>query len=226
MNRLAKMTVARRTPTGFPVVLVRLLTITVLLLASGNQAQAHSKKIETGVEDHSKHASSNKDATLAEINLPEGLLMLNQFGDAVALKEEVIGDKVVVIDFVYTSCTTVCPVVSSILSMVQTRFPEQMGKTVELVSITVDPTRDTPQRLLSYSENFNLGAGWSWLSGDKKIVDKALNAMGAYTPNFEDHPSMVLIGDIHNSQWYRLYGFPAPDAIESKVRELLDNRSN
>ena len=51
-------------------------------------------------------------------------------------------------------------------------------------------------------------------------------AMGAYTPNFEDHPEMVLIGGDSKSEWYRLYGFPAPEAIESKVRELLSKHSS
>jgi len=163
---------------------------------------------------------------MAEIDLPDGLSMQNQFGTKVDLREDVIGNKIVVIDFVYTTCTTVCPVVSSIFSMLQKRLGGRMDKDITLITITVDPTRDTPHRLLSYSKNFNPGAGWSWLTGDKKTVDKALIALGAYTPNFEDHPAMVLIGDDSKSEWFRFYGFPAPDAIESKLMELLSNRSS
>ena len=205
--------------------LLKLLTGIFLVLAVITNSQAHSKNTGAGVEDHSQHASPGGEISMAEITLPDGLSMLNQFGEKVLLKEKVIGDRIVVIDFVYTNCETVCPVVSSIFSMLQKRFGEQMDKSVALVSITVDPTRDTPRRLLSYSKNFKPEAGWSWLTGDKKNVDKALNAMGAYTSNFEDHPAMVLIGDETTSSWFRYYGFPAPDLIENKVRELLDNRA-
>jgi protein SCO1/2 len=175
---------------------------------------------------HKQVAAAQSNMAMARVELPDGMSMLNQFGDKVDLRKDVIGDKIVAINFVYTTCTTVCPVVSSIFTMVQKSIGEQMGKDVALITITVDPTRDTPHRLLNYSKNFNPGAGWSWLTGDKKTVDKTLRALGAYTPNFEDHPAMVLIGDDTNSQWYRYYGFPAPDVIETRVKDLLSNRDS
>ena len=217
-------------------------SLLVLVLASDIYAQelesidshAQHKMVALSVGEDDTHvhvqpqmsAASASKVAMAEIDLPDGLSMLNQFGTKVDLREDVIGNKIVVIDFVYTTCTTVCPVVSSIFSMLQKRLGERMDKDITLITITVDPTRDTPHRLLSYSKNFNPGAGWSWLTGDKKTVDKALIALGAYTPNFEDHPAMVLIGDDSKSEWFRFYGFPAPDAIESKLMELLSNRSS
>ena len=92
--------------------LLKLLTGIFLVLAVITNSQAHSKKIESGVEDHSQHASPGGEISMAEITLPDGLSMLNQFGEKVLLKENVIGDRIVVIDFVYTNCETVCPVVS------------------------------------------------------------------------------------------------------------------
>ena len=195
-----------------------------------SQAQHKMVTLSVGEDDpqvqHKTSAASAAKVAMADIDLPDDLSMLNQFGNQVDLREDVIGNKIVAINFVYTTCTTVCPVVSTIFSMVQNRLIERMNKDIALITITVDPTRDTPHRLMSYSKNFNPGAGWSWLTGDKKTVDKALSAMGAYTPNFEDHPAMVLIGDDSKSEWFRFYGFPAPNAIESKLRELLGNRSS
>lgn len=180
-------------------------------------------------DPHAQHkmaAAAADKVAMAEIDLPEGLSLLNQFGARVDLREDVIGDRIVVVNFVYTSCTTVCPVISSIFSMVQQHLGKRIGKDVALITITVDPTRDTPHRMLTFAKNFNPDPGWSWLTGDKKSVDKLLLAMGAYTPNFEDHPAMVLIGDESKSEWYRFYGFPAPEAIETRVKELLNNRSS
>ena len=213
----------------------------VLMLASDSyahelepidpHAQPKMAALSAGEDDaHAQHememaATAVKEA-MAEIELPDNLPMLNQFGDQVDLRKDVIGNRIVAINFVYTTCTTVCPVVSSIFSMVQNQLAGFSDKEIALITVTVDPTRDTPHRLLSYSKSFNPGTGWSWLTGDKKTVDKALRAMGAYTSNFEDHPAMVLIGDDSKSEWFRFYGFPAPEAIEFRLRELLNNRSS
>lgn len=190
---------------------------------------AQHKMVATGADDpHAQHkqAVASGETTQAKVDLPSGLSMLNRFGEPVDLLEDVIGDRVVAINFVYTNCTTVCPVTSSIFSMVQTGIGEQMGEDVALITITVDPARDNPHRMRNFSKNFNPGDGWSWLTGEKASIDATLKALGAYTPNFEDHPAMVLIGDANHSKWYRLYGFPAPDSIEGRMRKLLNNRSS
>jgi protein SCO1/2 len=213
---------------GKPIITALLKVFITLLLGFALLTGVRAHDLEP-IDLHAQHkqiAAVESNMAMARIELPDGMSMLNQYGDKVDLRKDVIGDKIVAINFVYTTCTTVCPVVSSIFTMVQKNFGELMGKDVVLITITVDPTRDTPHRLLKYSKNFNPGAGWSWLTGDKKTVDKTLSALGAYTPNFEDHPAMVLIGDDSNSQWYRYYGFPAPEVIETRVRDLLSNRSS
>jgi len=144
----------------------------------------------------------------------------------VSLRDQVVGDRIAVVNFAYTNCATVCPVTSSIFSMLQNRLDGLLGEEVTLITITVDPARDNPHRLQEYAKNFNPDDSWYWLTGDKGSVDAALKAFGAYTPAFEDHPAMVLIGDPQNGTWYRLYGFPAPEAIEGRVRELLHHRSS
>jgi len=188
----------------------------------------HQQQLEA-IDPHAQHRQqvvAASEITMAEVDLSDGLSMLNRFGKRVDLRADVIGDRVVVVNFVYTNCTTVCPVTSSIFSMVQDRFDKRMGQDVALVTITVDPARDNSHRMRSYAQNYNPGEGWSWLTGEKGTVDEALRAFGAYTPNFEDHPAMVLIGDDSNSQWYRYYGFPSPEVIETKVKDLLSNRSS
>jgi protein SCO1/2 len=175
---------------------------------------------------HKQAAAAQAQSTAARVDLPDSAPLLNQFGEPVDFPADVIGDRVAVVNFVYTSCTTVCPVTSSIFSMVQRHLGEQVGEDVALVTITVDPIRDTPHRLQSFSKNFNPGSGWSWLTGEKRDVDRVLDAFGAYTVSFEDHPAMVMVGDESRGTWYRLYGFPAPEAIESRVRKLLQARES
>lgn len=176
---------------------------------------------------HHRHQMQQqpKTASEAKVDIPN-VQLLDQHDKQVDLKTDVIGEDIAVVSFAYTTCTTICPVVTAIFSQVQDRLGDKLGKQVKLVTITVDPNRDTPARLLKYSKKHGAKDGWSWLTGKKDNVIKALNAFGAYTVNFEDHPAMILIGDGKSNTWYRYYGFSAPDDIENKVNELLQRRQH
>lgn len=158
------------------------------------------------------------------ITLPDTALV-TQNGEQVRLSSDVVGGRIVVIDFIYTTCTTVCPVLSAILSQVQGRLDGRIGGDVMLVSISVDPVRDTPARLKAYADRLRAGDGWVWLTGDKQAVDGVLEQLGAYSPNFEDHPSMVLVGDPASGDWARYLGFPSSDQIVAKVDQLSAARN-
>ena len=173
---------------------------------------------------HRHHMSKPVQADMAKVTLPS-VPLLNQYGEEVNIKDDVIGERIAVVSFAYTTCTTVCPVVTAIFSQVHEKLNGLMGKEVELVTITVDPNRDTPARLLAYSKKFNADTGWSWLTGAQDNVTTTLTAFGAYTVNFEDHPAMIMVGDAEKNRWYRYYGFSSPDEIESKVKELLRQRA-
>jgi protein SCO1/2 len=176
---------------------------------------------------HHRHQMQQqaKTASEAKVSIPN-VQLLTQHDTQVDLKKDVIGDDIAVVSFAYTTCTTICPVVTAIFSQVQDRLGDKLGKQVKLVTITVDPNRDTPARLLKYSKKHGAKDGWTWLTGKKDNVIKALNAFGAYTVNFEDHPAMILIGDGKSNTWYRYYGFSAPADIENKVNELLQHRQH
>ena len=174
---------------------------------------------------HHRHmAQQQSEPSQDRITLPDTLLV-TQNGEQLRLDSDIVAGRIVVIDFVYTSCTTVCPVLSAILSQVQGRLGERIGNEVMLVSISVDPVRDTPARLKAYADKLRAGDGWVWLTGDKQAVDGVLEQLGAYSPNFEDHPSMVLVGDAASGDWARFLGFPGADQIVAKVDQLTAARA-
>lgn len=146
--------------------------------------------------------------------------LIDQFNHERRLESDVIGDRVAVIAFVYTSCTTVCPVVSAIMSQVRDRLGARVGKDVALVSITVDPVRDTPERLLAVASAYGIAEGWSWLTGTTTAVNDTLKGLGIWTPDFEDHPVVTMVGDGRTGQWKRLYGFADPGALIAQVNKF------
>ena len=66
--------------------------------------------------------------------------------------------------------------------------------------------------------------GWLWLTGEKPDVDRLLLGLGAYTPDIESHPPMILIGDAARDTWVRLYGFPSPDEIIARIDAFIAAR--
>ncbi len=179
-------------------------------------------------DPHAKHRAMMKQkskptAESAEIDLRDRPLV-DQHGRDVMFVSDVIGDDIVVMDFVYTTCTTICPVLSALFKQVQTKLGDDVGKGITLVSMSVDPIRDTPQRMKAYSAKHGAGDGWLWLTGAKPVVDEVLVGLGAYTTNFEDHPTMVLIGDGQTGEWKRLFGFPNPDRIVQVVNDMRERR--
>jgi protein SCO1/2 len=179
-------------------------------------------------DPHAKHRAMMKQksqpaAESAAVDLRDRLLV-DQDGQELMFVSDVIGDNIVVMDFVYTTCTTICPVLSALFTQVQGKLGESVGDEVTLVSMSVDPVRDTPQRLKAYSAKHRAGDGWLWLTGQKSDVEDVLTGLGAYTPSFEDHPSMVLIGDGRTGEWKRLFGFPNPDRIVQIVNDFREQR--
>lgn len=180
---------------------------------------------------HDQHAAHDSHAArqAAAPGGPAGTITLkladtvlkDQDGRDVRLVSDVTGSHVTVVDFIYTTCTTVCPVLSATMAALQRRLGARVGADVQLVSITVDPLRDTPARLKAYAARHEAGSGWRWLTGSKRDVDSVLKTFGAYTPDPESHPAMVMVGDAGGRSWTRLYGFPSVDDVQAQVDQAL-----
>lgn len=150
--------------------------------------------------------------------------LLDRQGRKLRFGPDALGDRIVAIDFIYTHCTTACPVLSSIFTLVQEELGDRMESEVRLITVSLDPARDTPARMRKYAAPFEAGPNWLWLTGAKPDVDRVLMGLGAYTPDFESHPPMVLIGDLANNRWSRHYGFVAPDVIVAQIDALAAAR--
>lgn len=80
--------------------------------------------------------------------------------------------KVWVANFIFTSCATECPLLSRRMQDVQEAFKNDPR--VELVSISVDPRTDSPERLAKYAAAFKAGEKWAFLTGDTKEIERLI----------------------------------------------------
>lgn len=194
-------------------------------LALGMAAAAPALGHDGTAHGEAKPAPGGAADASAEVRLHD-LELTDETGKPVRFVTDAVAGQVVAIDFVYTTCTTVCPVLSSVFAIVQEELGDRAGTEVRLISISIDPVRDTPRRLAEYARAFDAGEGWMWLTGEKSKVDRVLTGLGAYSPTIEDHPPMLLVGDSERGVWRRLFGFQTPEAILQQIDELVGQRQH
>lgn len=194
--------------------------------ALGAESQDHAQhQSQHSHDDHAGHQPpvATPPAKSVALKVPDALLT-DQDGRQRRLVSEIMGDQVIVANFVYTSCTTICPVTSALFSQLQDKLGEQLDRQVRLISLSVDPARDTPARLKSYAATHGARPGWVWLTGAPAEVTAALKGFGTYTANYKDHPVVILIGDGRSGQWTRYFGFQDSERLANKVKEVLAAR--
>lgn len=141
--------------------------------------------------------------------------VLTQDGARAHFYSDLVQGKTVAINFVYTTCTTVCPVLGASFASLQEALGERAGREVFLLSVSVDPATDTPERLKAWGARHGAGPGWTLVTGARPDVVRLLRALGVSTGRKEDHPPLVVLGDDLRGVWRRAYGL-AP------LAELLD----
>jgi protein SCO1 len=142
---------------------------------------------------------------------------------------EKLRGKVVLVSFVYTTCNGVCPLTTQALSGAQKKLDEAKlwGKSVEFVSITLDPQRDTPQALQIYAKLWGADQpAWHFLTGSPAEVSKVIAAWDMWAKSDAkgvlDHPSRIFLIDRRGRE-REIYNleFLKPETVVEDVRELL-----
>ena len=144
--------------------------------------------------------------------------VLDQNGRALDFYSDLIKGHNVAINFIFTTCTTVCPVLTATFRRVQVEL-EKSQPDVKLISVSVDPTVDTPERLRDFAEKFKAGPGWTFVTGGKTEIDSLLQRLGAGLGNKNDHTSMILIGNDPADVWTRTYGLSSPTVLMKVITD-------
>jgi protein SCO1/2 len=150
--------------------------------------------------------------------------LVRQDGTPVMLRDELNDGRPVVLAFIYTSCTTVCPVISHTLSQLQSKLGENAGR-VHLMSITLDPEQDNPARLREYAKTFNAGPGWQHYTGTLAASQTVQRAFDIYRGNKMDHVPATLIRSAPGAPWARIEGFPTADELFAELSDHTDPRA-
>jgi protein SCO1/2 len=194
------------------------ITLTIVAIAG---ASASAGGIDGAADEHMHHsmapvASTNR--TTVAYAVPD-VSLVRQDGTQVKLREELNDGRPVVLAFIFTSCTTVCPLTSHTLSELQTKLGSERDR-VHLVSITIDPEQDTPARLRAYAKTFNAGPEWQYYTGTREASEAAQRAFDVYRGAKMDHSPATLVRTSPGAPWVRIGGFATADQLYAELPNL------
>jgi cytochrome oxidase Cu insertion factor (SCO1/SenC/PrrC family) len=152
------------------------------------------------------------------------LELVTQNGEAVRFYSDVLKDRVVLINFVFTRCQDACPMLVHKLLKVKELLGEKLGETVYFVSISIDPERDTPEDMKAFAEQQKAQMnGWIFLTGTPDNVNHIVKKLGQYSPDVEAHSTLLLAGNVRTRHWMKIPPNIPPGGIAEKLRLLADD---
>ncbi|MEM7048171.1 MAG: copper chaperone PCu(A)C [Acidobacteriota bacterium] len=146
-------------------------------------------------------------------------------GETVQFFDDLIKDKVVVINFIYTICPDTCPLETARLAKVHELLGERVGQDIFMYSITIDPENDTPEVLADYARRFRAGKGWTFLTGDEDDITLLRQKLGLYIEEIQDgsnnHNVNLIIGNQKTGQWMKRSPFENPYVLATHIGSWL-----
>jgi protein SCO1/2 len=137
-------------------------------------------------------------------------------GKTVHFYSDLVKGKVVALNFIFTNCSTICPASGAMFANLQ----KQSRRGVHFISVSIDPTTDTPRKLTAWSRQFRTQPGWTLVTGKQSAIDQIVKAFGATTARPQDHQPLTIIGSDATHLWTRFYGLPGSDKVNALVDDV------
>ncbi len=147
--------------------------------------------------------------------------LIDQDGRPVRFYSDVMDGRVVMFNFIFTSCEDACPLITQAIAAVKDQIPEIFGKPVHFISISVDPVTDTPERLRAFAAKNQADVpGWTFLTGDPDKVAHILKKLGQFSDEREAHSTLLIAGNVPQKRWSKIRPEAPAAAIAERLRAL------
>ena len=208
-----------RKPTPLPRSARRIALLALLPLALPAAARAG----EHDHHHHHHHVAAPSSATISRsevrLTLPK-VALKTQDGKAVVLPELIDDGRPVLLNFIYTSCTAICPPMTRIFAEVQDKLGADRAR-VRIVSVSIDPEEDTPKRLRDYARQFGAAEPWVFVTGSSAASESVQKAFNAYRPDKMGHTPLTFLRRAPGQPWVRLDGLAQAPQILAELRPML-----
>ena len=151
--------------------------------------------------------------------------LITHEGEQKRFYDDLIEGKVVLINFIFTSCKMSCPLETARLRKVYDLLKERMGEDIFFYSVSVDPANDTPEVLKSYRERFKIGKGWTFLTADEETVTLLQKKLGLFVDDVskdkkDGHSLNLIVGNQATGEWIKRSHLENPQILATILRQL------
>jgi len=173
-------------------------------------------------KDKPKEEAPPAETPSTAVKIPD-VTVQDQNGKSLNFYTDLVKGKVVAINFIFTTCTTICPPLTATFRRVQQQLAEQKSS-AQLISVSVDPAIDTPERLRDFAAKFKAEPGWAFVTGNTSDINSLLQQLGVAVTNKNDHTPMILIGNDEAGYWTRAYGLSSPTSLVKLITEAANRK--
>jgi len=150
--------------------------------------------------------------------------LVNQDGEKMRLYSDLLHGKTVIINSFFATCPGSCLPLMRNMQKVQEALGDRIGKDAHIISISVDPTIDTPAALKAYARKLQARPGWYFLTGDKASVEFALKKLGQFVETKESHLNIFIIGNERTGLWKKAFGLAKSEDIVKVVDSVINDQ--
>jgi protein SCO1 len=186
-----------------------------LVLALGLGAAIQTKPVLA----HSGHEHADRTPTKRSVIEPRipRLILVRDDGAKIDIGTELERQGPIYLNFIYTSCGSVCPVLSQTLSLLRDRLGPERAR-VRMISLSIDPEYDTPPRLAAYRQQFGADQAWRFYTGSLEASVAMQRAFGVLSRDKMNHPVATFYRPAPAQPWVRIDGFASPEQLEAEYR--------
>jgi protein SCO1/2 len=142
-------------------------------------------------------------------------------------RSEVLAQRpAVAVELIYTGCTTICPISTRIMAEARGALDTRARAGLRCISLSLDPTTDTPERLRSYAEAVGAieaaeAGDWLFLTGAQTDVTTVLRSFRRHFGRPEDHAPVFFVGDGRVPRLAQLFALPSPNELATAMSTAL-----
>ena len=153
------------------------------------------------------------------------VLLINQDGEQMRFYSDLLKGKTVIINSFFATCQGSCLPITRNLEKVQEALGDRLGRDARIISISVDPTVDTPGALKAFGKKFHARPGWYFLTGSKENVEFVLKRIGQFVSDKQDHYNLIIIGNERTGLWKKAFGLAKSESLVEVVQSVLDDET-
>jgi protein SCO1 len=200
--------------------LIAVLASTIAAGAASAETIAELRANDNAASPHAQHLAAMRNSSVkidrVAYAIPD-VTLVDETGANSRLQDLLAVDRPVAVNFIFTSCTTICPVMTATMLQLQRQLDDASIKP-HYISISIDPDFDSAGVMKEYANRF--GADWTFLTGSQDNVMATLRAFDAYRGNKINHFALTLMRASDDAEWTRIEGLTSAEELARVWREI------